>query len=207
MKPVIIRACLVVLMLALCVCPTAFPQSAELKPEHCLGGDLSAPVRIEVFSDFECPACREFYLNTIRPVLKEYSSVGKVCVIYFEFPLQGHKYARQAAQYAKAAQRLGRKQWTTVMDALYENQDKWNLNGSIDDTVFKALGPEEYFSLKKLLLDPSVDAAVKSEIALGEKRGVNSTPTSFVYAIGKEQKVAGPLAYPVLKNFIDGIVK
>jgi protein-disulfide isomerase len=160
-----------------------------------------------VFSDFECPACREFYLRTIRPVLKEYSSHGKVCVVYHEFPLRGHKYSRQAAQYTKAAQRLGRKQWTAVLDALCENQEKWHQDGSLDDTVFKALGADEYFRLKKLLLDPSIDTAIGSEIALGVKKEVNSTPTFFVYAIGREQKVVGVLPYPVLKDFFDRIVK
>ncbi|MGA2263557.1 MAG: thioredoxin domain-containing protein [Acidobacteriota bacterium] len=198
---------LALLTLAFVFHPEASPQSAELKPEQCLGGELDAVIRIEVFSDFECPACREFYLRTIRQVLKEYSSLDKVCVVYHEFPLRGHKYSRQAAQYAKAAQRLGRKQWTAVLDALYENQEKWSQDGSLDDTVFKALGAVEYTSLKKLLLDPSIDAAIDSEVSLGEKKEVTSTPTSFVYAIGREEKVVGGLPYPVLKEFIDRIVR
>jgi protein-disulfide isomerase len=195
------------LTMAFVIHPEAYPQSTELKPEQCLGGELDAVIRIEVFSDFECPACRELYLNTIRPVLKEYSSLGKVCVVYHEFPLKGHKYSRQAAQYSKAAQRLGRKQWHAVMDALYENQEKWSQDGTVDDTVFKALGAEEYTRLRKLLLDPSLDAAIDSEVALGEKREVTSTPTFFVYAIGKEQKVVGGLPYSVLKDYFDRIVK
>jgi protein-disulfide isomerase len=178
-----------------------------LKPEQCLGGELDAPILIEVFSDFECPACREFYLNTIRPVLREYCSLDKVCVVYHEFPLAGHKYSRQAAQYSKAAQRLGQKQWHAVLDALYENQEKWYQNGSVDDVVFKALGADEYFRVRKLLLDPSIDTAIESEIAVGQKKEVTSTPTFFVVAMGKEQKVVGGLPYPVLKGFLDGIVK
>jgi protein-disulfide isomerase len=168
---------LALLTLAFVFHPEASPQSAELKPEQCLGGEFDAVSRIEVFSDFECPACREFYLKTIRPVLKEYSSLGKVCVVYHEFPLRGHKYSKQAAQYAKAAQRLGRKQWAAVLDALHENQEKWYQDGSVDDTVFKALGADEYIRLKKLLLDPSIDAAIDAEIALGQKKDVTSTPT------------------------------
>jgi len=178
-----------------------------LKPEQCLGGELDAPIRIEVFSDFECSACREFYLNTIRPVLRDYCSLGKVCVVYHEFPLPGHKYSREAARDSKAAQRLGRKQWLAVMDALYENQQQWYQNGSVDDVVFKALGADEYFRLRRLLLDPSIDGAIDREIAMGHKKEVTSTPTFFVYAIGREQKVVGGLPYPVLKGFFDSIVK
>lgn len=194
---------LVLLTLALVIHPEASPQSTELKPEQCLGGEPNSPIRIEVFSDFECPACREFYIHTIRPVLKEYSSLGKVCVVYHEFPLRIHKYSRQAAQYSKAAQKLGRKQWADVLDTLYENQEKWSQDGSVDETVFKALGADEFYRLKQLLLLPSIDEAINSEIAMGEKKEVSSTPTSFVYALGREQKVVGGLPYPAMKDFID----
>ena len=70
--------------------PTAEPASGQI-----LGGSKNSPVKIEVFSDFECPACRELYLVTIRQVLQEYSSKDKVCVIYHEFPLSSHRYSRR----------------------------------------------------------------------------------------------------------------
>jgi protein-disulfide isomerase len=140
-------------------------------------------------------------------VLKNYCSLDKVCVVYHEFLLQGHEYSRQAALYSKAAQRLGRKQWLDVMEALYENQERWYNNGSMDDVVFKALGADEYFKLRRMLLDPSIDSAIEGEIAMGPKNEVTATPTMFVNAIGKEQKVVGGLPYPVLKGFFDSIVK
>jgi protein-disulfide isomerase len=196
-----------IFMLASGASPDSSGQSTDLKPEQCLGGSLDAPIRVEVFSDFECPACRQLYLETMRPVLKDYCSLDKVCVIYHEFPLQGHKYSRQAARYAKAAQRLGRKQWGAVVDALFENQEKWSLNGAVDDVVFKALGEEEYFNLKKLLQDPEIDRDIDAEVSLGYDRKVESTPTYFIWAIGREQRVTGFLAYPVLKAYFDRIVR
>ncbi len=182
-------------------------QTADLKPEQCLGGKPDAPIRVEVFSDFECPACRELYIETMRQVLKDYCSLDKVCVVYHEFPLQMHKYSRQAARYAKAAQKLDQKSYQTLVDAYFENQAKWSQDGSVDDVAFKALGADQYFNLKKLLLDPSVDAAIDAEVAMGNKKEVQSTPTFFVYAIAREQKVVGFLPYPMLKDFFDRIVK
>ena len=207
MRTIIGVFCVALFALAFSPRTVAPAQTADLKPEHCLGGGLDAPIRIEVFSDFECPACREFYLNTVRQVLKEYCSLNKVCVVYREFPLQGHKHSRFAARYSKAAQRLGRNQWQTVMEVLYEKQEKWFQDGSVDDVVLNALGADEYFRLKKLLLDPSIDAEIDGEIAMGKKKVVESTPTFFVYAVGKEQKVTGIIPYPVLKEFLDTIIK
>ena len=40
-------------------------------PGKIIGGSLDSPIRIEVFSNFECSACREYYLRTIKKVLKE----------------------------------------------------------------------------------------------------------------------------------------
>ena len=207
MRTISSMLCTVLFVLALSPGSLAPAQLADLKLEQCLGGDLSAPIRIEVFSDFECPACREFYLTTMRQVVKEYCSLDKVCVVYREFPLQGHKHARLAARYSKAAQRLGKKQWQTVMDALYEKQEKWAQDGSVDDVVFNALGSDEYFRLKKLLLDPAIDTEIDNEISIKKKKVIKSTPTFFVYAVGKEQKVARIIPYPVLKEFFDTIVK
>ncbi len=199
--------CLTLCTLIVAGIPKGSAQTADLKPEQCLGGSPDAPIRVEIFSDFECPTCRELYLETVRPVLKDYCSLDKVCVVYMEFPIQGHKYSRQAARYAKAAQKLGRKPYQDVVDALFQNQEKWAKDGSVDDVVFKALGADPYLNLKKLLLDPSVDAAIDAEFAEGQKREVQSTPTSFIYAIAKEQKVIGFLPFVVLKDFFDRIVK
>jgi protein-disulfide isomerase len=185
----------------------AYAQTPDLKPEQCLGGAPDAPIRIEVFSDFECPACRQLFLETIRPVLKDYCSLDKVCVAYHEFPLQGHKYSRLAARYAKAAQKLGRTPYLAVMDALYQDQGKWSQDGSVDDVVFKTLGADQYLNLKKLLLDPSLDRIIDAEIALGQRKDVQSTPTFFIYSIAKEEKVVGVVPYPALKEFFDRIVK
>jgi protein-disulfide isomerase len=207
MRLIVRLMCLALCTLCAAALPRGVAQITDLKPEQCLGGSPDAPIRIEIFSDFECPACRQLYLETIRPVLKDYCSLDKVCVVYVEFPLKGHKYSRQASRYAKAAQRLGRKEYQAVIDAIFQNQETWAKDGSVDDIVFKALGANSYTNLKKLLLDSSIDPAIDAEVAEGEKREVKSTPTIFVYALAKEQKVEGPLPYLVLKDFFDRIVK
>ena len=53
-------------------------------------GDVNAPVKVEEFSDFQCPACRGFFLDSIQKVLETYCSQNKVCVVYHEFPLKNH---------------------------------------------------------------------------------------------------------------------
>ncbi len=194
------------LFFAVTPCATAQPRD-EIRPEQCLGGNLDAPIWIEVFSDFQCAHCRDFFLNTISQVLKEYCSLNRVCVVYREFPWPTNKYSRRAAQYSKAAQKLGRKQWRAVMQTLYENQSQWSFSGFIGAFAAKALSPDEYSRLKDLLREQAIDEEINEEVALGERRKVTITPTIFVHARGKEQKVSGIVAYPILRDFFDGVLK
>lgn len=175
--------------------------------EQCLGGWEDAPIRIEVFSDFQCPACRTLYLDTMKYVLRDYASVDKVCVIYHEFPLPGHQYSREAARYSLAAQKLGRQQWQAVLDSLYTNQETWSKDGSVQMFVAKALSSADLLKVLKLKDDPSITGAIERDVALGQKREVQQTPTFFVTAVNKEQKIVGGLPYPALKEFFDRIVK
>jgi len=196
------------LILSAAALTTNARSQESARPEQCLGGKLDAPVRIEVFSDFECPACRAFYVGTIRQVMKDYCSAGKVCVIYHEFPLAMHPYAREAARYSVAAQRLGRTQWAAVVDALYENQDRWALDGKVDAAIMGALSPEDYMKVRRMLPEPSIEDAIVRDIALGQQRKVTSTPTWFAISpITKEQRVEGPVDYKFLKPWVDSIIK
>ena len=182
-------------------------RSADPPSGQILGGSLNSPVRIEVFSDFQCPHCRDFFLGTIRLLLQEYSSKDKVCVIYHEFPLPGHPYAREAARYTEAAAQLGQQKLLSLYDSIFTNQAQWSEDGKLEATVAKALPQDDFLKVKRLMQDPGINAAIEKEIQLGIQNKVESTPTTIMYYIGHEQRAAGLVAYPVLKQFIDSIVK
>lgn len=168
---------------------------------------MNSPIRIDVFSDFQCPHCRELFLGTIRPVLSEYASKDKVCVIYHEFPLSSHQYSREAARYSEAAARLGTQKLLTVLDSLFTEQTQWSKDGNLAATISKALPSEDFAKLKQLLQDSSINAGIEKEIQLGLLNDIQSTPTMLISYIGKKQRVEGLVTYEVLKQFIDSIVK
>ena len=182
-------------------------QNSSPSEEALLGGSLDAPIRIDLFSDYQCPACRNLYLETIRPVLKDYSEANKVCIVYHDFPLKSHQYAREAARYSQAALRVGRRQWLAVVDALYTNQPAWSQDGKVEATVAAAVSPEDLQKIKGLLNYPYINESIDRDVALGQKRKVDSTPTLFVTAIGREQKVVGGIPYNVLRDYFNRIVK
>jgi protein-disulfide isomerase len=180
----------------------------DVRPENCLGGSLSAPIRMEVYSDFECPACRTFYMETVRQVLKDFSASDKVCVIYHEYPLAMHRYAREAARYSLAAQKLGRKQWAAIVDALYSSAPQWSLDGRIEPAIMGAISAEDFAKVKRNLQEPAIEEAIIRAIGLANQRSVKSTPTIFVNAVSrKEQRVEGPIPFNALRAYFSEIVK
>ena len=182
------------------------PSTAAQSDGACVGGKPTAPVKIEVFSDYQCPACRDFYLRTIRPVLAEYADAGKVCVVYREFPLTIHRHAREAAKYGHAAQRLGPRYWALVTDALYQNQDKWAQDGNIVGILTSNLTKDDFARVQKEAALPAVTAAIEKDLALAKQRQVNQTPTFFVTGKGKTERVAGTVQYPILKRYLDSLL-
>src|SRR5258706_13122068 len=108
--------------------PAAKPASAPLDPSEAKSlGSKSAPITIEVFEDFQCPACRNFYETTVKQLIDDYVVPGKVYLINRDFPLEMHPYSRQAARLANAAAALG--QFETVDWPQFDTQDDCSAHG------------------------------------------------------------------------------
>ena len=72
-------------------------------------GSKSAPITIEVFSDFQCPACRAFYEMTMRQGMDNYVSAGKVYIVSESpFPARLRHAANSSRCKASASDHLPR---------------------------------------------------------------------------------------------------
>ena len=184
--------------------PKTDPESGE-----CTAGLASAPVKVEVFSDYQCPSCRLYYLETMRSVIADYAMTGKVCVVYREFPLRQHQYSRPAARYAHASRRLGMEKWVRVSDALFTYQAQWSADGQVEKVVASALSPEEMAKVKAWADDPNIEDVINKDYALGQtqERKVTGTPTSFIVFKGRSERLpAGPIQYPFLRRYLDDLL-
>jgi protein-disulfide isomerase len=200
-----IRALFPIILFILLILPAG--ASNYLEPKGLvMGGSLDSPVRIEIFANFECTHCREYYLRTIKKVLKEYASENKVCVIYHEFPFQSHKYDRKAARFAEAASRIGQDTLLKVYDAFYTEQATWYENGKLEEVLKKALSKDEFDKIMEISKDPEIDSLIEAQYQLAMEKGLDATPTTFIFYAGKEKQVEGVLTYIVLKGFIEQIL-
>ncbi len=196
-----------ILMIVSAILIPSIAEPQRKQPENCVGGTLSAPIKLEVYSDFQCPTCAKFFLEVVMPAVEEYGRSGKICVLYNEFPLPGHQYSHKAASYALAAQRIGHNQWLTLMETLYRSQPIWTLDGEIDKMLSATISSGDLARIRKIAGESSIRDAVDREVDLGLKREVHSTPTVFVTVRKKTQKIEQFLPYEVWKDFFEDNLK
>ena len=184
--------------------PAAPQRGAIDYPRICLGASPNAPVVIEVFSDIQCPSCRDFYLGTMRQLIADYDGAGKVCTVYRDTP--NHKYSLAAARWANAASQLGVAKWFRVTEALYAKQHEWSKAGEVEPVVAAVLTPKELARARSLLEDPKLNAAIDADVARARQLGVTRTPTSFVTANGKTERIPGAIPYDILRRYLDELL-
>ncbi len=167
-------------------------------------GVPTAPLTIEVFSDFQCPSCRELHMTTLPDLMRDYVLPGKAYIVFREFPLPMHNHSREASAYACAAARVGK--YEAVSDALFRNQPTWAANGKVFETVAAVLTPAEQKKVEALAKDPGVLNEVQQEVQQGQLERVNQTPTMLIERRGKKYPVAGNINYSLLRRFLDDLI-
>jgi protein-disulfide isomerase len=177
--------------------------SAQTKTMRSVG-PVTAAVRIDLFSDFQCPACKGLHEQTIKRVKEEFALKGKIRFVHHDFPLPQHKFARQAAVLAAAADRLGK--FDEVADALFRQQESWSQSGNVDATVDSVLTPDERKKLREIAKDPALVANIERDVQLGQRMKVASTPTMIVTHDGKPNPVVGVVSYTVFSKYLNTIV-
>jgi protein-disulfide isomerase len=182
------------------------PQSFNMQDVdlHETRGTKTAPIVMEVFSDFQCPSCKVLYQGTSQKLNDNYVSTGKVFSIHRDFPLPMHAYSRIAARYARAAAQLGK--FEQVEQVLFQNQEKWEQSGDVDGTVASVLTPAQMTKVRALINNPSIDAAIEKDLALGRTYNVTQTPTTVIHCKGQTYPVIGVVGYDVLHPFFDQLL-
>jgi protein-disulfide isomerase len=167
-------------------------------------GEPRAPVLIEIFSDFQCPACKTLHDDTFQLIMRDYVVPGKVYVIYRYFPLPMHPFGRPCAEFACAAARIGRYQ--KVADILFAQQTSISMSGKVEDVVNSVLTPTEAKRVKLLRLDPGVQREIQTDLDEGKLVPVTGTPTLWITHGGKSQAVSFPINYALLKSYLDALL-
>lgn len=138
-------------------------------------GNPEAAVTLVEYSDFQCPACAQFY-PVIKQLIEEKGD--SIRFEYRHFPLVNiHPQAVPAARSAEAAGQQG--QFWQMHDKLFENQNTWS----------KSTNPRAYFeqyaeelgldldTFKRHLNSSVITDAVMDGFDDARARGFTGTPT------------------------------
>jgi len=143
-------------------------------------GSPDAPVTVLEIADFQCPACRIFWEQTMPRLQQEYVESGKVRFVFLNLPLvEIHHNAAAAAQFAMCAAR--QQHFWPIHDALFEHQSAWAALPDPSAYFFSlaAAAGLQTDALSVCVGDTALRTAIAAEAEGLARAGVRSTP-SFV---------------------------
>ena len=162
-------------------------------------GSATAPVTVDLWSDFQCPACAVF-TRTMEPALvRDYILPGKVRLVYHDLSFLGSESVDAAIAARVAAQ--SNKFWA-YHDYLFANQ-RGEQQGAFVQARLEAIATTIGLDLDEFRAaqrDPGIRQAVVQQQSTGASAGIAQTPTLIVGS----QKFAGvPRTYSDLQAAIN----
>lgn len=162
-------------------------------------GTAGAPVVVTIFSDFQCPYCKEEGKMLRANLIQTYSK--EVRAYFKDFPLdQIHNWARPAAIAGRCVHREDAAKFWDFHDWIFDKQSEMKLEDF--RTKFEVFLNEKKLPAPGILKcydGRATEPEVNRSFEMGRQLEVNSTPTIFVNG----RKLAGNLSWPQLKQIID----
>lgn len=155
------------------------PQTTQVHDASALKPPAGARVAIVEFEDLECPDC-----GRANPLLKDAAAKYGIPWIRHDFPLPMHNWSFQAAVNARFFDTKGNKLGDEYRDQVFANQI------SIETPDQLRTFTEKFAAAHKVALPFAVDPMgkftqlVKTDYALGQKIGIEHTPTIWIVTNG-----------------------
>ena len=170
-------------------------------------GNPDAPITIIEFSDFQCPFCARFHIQTLPTIMEEYIEKGSVKLVFRDFPIQSiHPNAVPASVAAECANEQGK--FKQMHDILFEKQNEWsNLETVYAIELFNQYSEQinlEQGQFSSCLSTAKYVKEIQNDLDDGRTYGVTGTPGFF---IGNQQigfvELKGAQPFESFKNVID----
>lgn len=218
MKTILWVGGFIVLLILILISPTVYnslkpvgsfvritPEARPMENGKAIG-DPNAKVKIEVYEDFQCPACKEFTNSVEKQLLQSpYISGGQVYYEFIHYPFIDSgsitKESHQAANASMCALEQGR--FWDYHDILFANQGAENSGAFTDkrlQTFAQSLGLD-VTAFNKCFNANKYSAEIESNFQKGVAAKVDSTPTVFLN--GQVVTPGSVPTYDQLKSAID----
>jgi len=167
------------------------PNISNIDPVY--GNPNNANVIVYEFSDYACPYCDLFYLQTFPQIEQNYIDNGKMAWVYINFPLyQIHQYANITSQYLTCVYTLyGFNTWEEFANWSWYNQMQnisWDTFSSQQDVYNEFNKEAQALGLNVNEIDSCVNSSEYYYQIYNEENynmntyGIDGTPT-FIVAV------------------------
>lgn len=135
--------------------------------------DTSRPVKIAIFTDFECPYCKRMDSTVVALQMKH---PGKIVRSVLHFPIPTHQHAQAAAMAFDCAAAQGRAE--DMHRALYDGQMSYGTKSWL--SYASSAGVTDFKQFASCMEQDSTSEKIRSGIALAGELKVQGTPTVVV---------------------------
>jgi protein-disulfide isomerase len=171
-------------------------------------GEPDAPVTLVEFADLQCPFCRDFALQTLPLLVRDYVRPGKLRLEFGTLAFLGPDSERAArvAAGAAAQDRL----WN-LADLFYFNQGTENSGYATDgflDRLLAAIPGLDAERARRDVGSSAADRLLATTEARAERHGIDSTPSFLFGRTGGDdrQVLAGVQDYATLRRELDALI-
>ena len=168
-------------------------------------GREDAPVKIQLYEDFQCPACAQFARETLPDLFESRVEPGEVKLVSETLAFLGP----DSLKTARAALAAGAQdRYWNYGYLLFENQGAENSGYATDDFLAdlaeetEGLDVEEWRAARD---DAFVEEELRSVQERAEEDGVNATPTIVVSGPGGEETLRGAVPLEEVDRAIDEV--
>lgn len=159
------------------------PEGRPLADGNAMG-EPDAPVLIEVWEDFQCPACRS-YSQEIEPLIAEnFVATGKVRYVFRQYPFIDDQVVTNESDQAANASMCAAEQgaFWDYHDMLFANWDGEN-DGAFSDKRLEVFAESlglDMGAFTDCFRSNRYESEINQDLADGNRAGVSGTPSVFV---------------------------
>lgn len=169
-------------------------------------GDLSAPITIVEFGDYQCHQCYNWFHNTKPTIMKDYIETGKANLVFVDMAFLGRD-SPKAAQATYCAEEQG--MYWEYHEMLYNLQEDKIDNGWANSERLKVIALS--LGLDDELFDSCLDSGkyskrVQYNTQQARDHGVRGTPGFFIVGPDGQQQIGGAQPFAVFKQILDPMI-
>lgn len=173
-------------------------------------GNPNAPITMYEFSDFECPYCSRYFVQTEPAINEAYVKTGQVLVVYRDLPLADlHPNSVAAHEASLCVADQGAALYWDMYSELFRTQTVWsNLTDPTSELAKLAEGVgADMTAYNNCVAGGEREADVQARVNEGLALGFNGTPTFLITSADFPEgfSLVGAQPFDVFAETIDAI--